>query len=114
MDPALVNSSAREARPLREPAVTFASPKSSTLAWLCPPGRLNRNTLAGFTSRWITPLLCAHASASATSMLMRTISSVAIAPCAILSLRVCPESSSITKKGSPSSSPRSKMVQIFG
>ncbi len=64
-----------EARSEARSSISFAIPKSVTIA--CP--RVSR-MFAGFTSRWITPLSWAYCSASPTSAAMRTAASTRSGP----------------------------------
>ena len=87
----------------------FARPKSINLA----PDLVSM-MLAGFRSRWMMPWRWAFSRAEAISMpTVRTWASGS-APFSRRSARVCPSSSSITRKSTPSCEPTSKSVQILG
>ena len=78
-----------------------AMPKSMTLTWpLCVT-----MTLAGLMSRWTTPARCEYSSAVRMPSVMRTASSGATAPSAMMSESGRPSTYSITMKGTCTSAP---------
>jgi hypothetical protein len=81
-----------------------AMPKSATLT--CPLEVMS--TLAGFTSRWTTPLRWANPRAAATSEVMSAARSGCRGPSArTMSARVRPSTYSMTMKYVPPASPQS-------
>ncbi len=87
----------------------LASPKSISFAPDCVS-----MTLPGLRSRWTRPRRCAPSSASAIWMPIFWTCSAGRAPRLMRSASVSPSSSSITRKSTPSSCPKSYRAQMCG